>query len=337
MRLLLIADTHVPKRARDLPAEVWQQVEAAEAELGALKAQGEGIAQRQENIAAVLRDGRRRLSERNAQVQEFMTRRMAAQVEKERLDAEFDNLQNRIWEQYELTYGTALAMRSEQYDHKQAQERIRIIQREIRAMGTVNVAAVEEYVSVKERYDSYSSQKEDMLSAGADLEKISADLSRRMSRQYREQFEKLGEYFTQTFKELFGGGNAYISLQDEDNVLESGVEIHAQPPGKRLQHMSLLSGGERALTATAIVFAMLKLRPSPFCIMDEIEAALDEENVRNFGQFIREYAKSTQFVVVTHRKTTMEVMDRLYGVTMQESGVSSMVGIKMADYTEESA
>ena len=202
----------------------------------------------------------------------------------------------------------------------------------IREMGPVNVGAIEDYAATKERFDDLTAQQRDLTQAGEDLEKLIVRLLSQMEKQFVEEFDKLGAYFKETFARLFGGGYAELKLTDPDDALNCGIEIIAQPPGKKLQLLRLLSGGERALTAIAILFAMLKLKPTPFCILDEIEAALDEANIGYFADYLAEYAKSTQFVVVTHRKGTMERCDALYGVAMQERGVSGMVSVNLQDY-----
>ena len=174
-------------------------------------------------------------------------------------------------------------------------------------------------------------QRADLRKAQRDLEEIVSDLVRKMEKQFTEQFKLLNEHFSRTFTQLFGGGTAMLKLQDEKDVLGCGIDIVAQPPGKKLQLLSLLSGGERALTAIAILFAMLDIRPSPFCILDEIEAALDEANVANFADYLKQYSHDTQFIVVTHRKGTMERCDALYGVAMEEKGVSRMVSVQLSE------
>ena len=202
----------------------------------------------------------------------------------------------------------------------------------IREMGPVNVGAIEEYAATKERFDDLTAQQQDLTRAESDLQALITRLLSQMEKQFVAEFDKLGVYFKETFARLFGGGYAELKLTDPDDALNCGIEIIAQPPGKKLQLLSLLSGGERALTAIAILFAMLKLKPTPFCILDEIEAALDEANIGYFADYLAEYAKSTQFVVVTHRKGTMERCDALYGVAMQEKGVSGMVSVNLQDY-----
>lgn len=202
-------------------------------------------------------------------------------------------------------------------------------------MGPVNVTAVEDYRACRERYDDLSSQRDDLLKAQDDLQGIIRALQTQMERQFLENFHLLQQYLSETFVRLFGGGQAELRLMDENDVLGCGIEIVAQPPGKKLQMLSLLSGGERALTAIAILFAMLRLKPTPFCFLDEIEAALDDGNISTFAEYLRDFSKDTQFVVVTHRKGTMERCDGLYGVAMEEKGVSKMLSVELKDVSED--
>ena len=274
----------------------------------------------------------RALEERlQSQIQEETERRHRAEVQFARLEGDCKALQDRIWNTYELTYAGALEWKQEDFSLSDAEKEITAYRQEIRSLGAVNVHAVEEYQALRERYDQMVMQRDDLTAAAEDLQGIIDELLVKMERRFREQFKLLNEYFGQTFTALFGGGTASLSLADERNVLECGIEVVAQPPGKKLQLLSLLSGGERALTAIAILFAMLRLKPTPFCILDEIEAALDEANVANFANFLAEYAKSTQFVVVTHRKGTMERCQALYGVAMAERGVSRMVSVRLEE------
>ena len=199
-------------------------------------------------------------------------------------------------------------------------------------MGSVNVNAVEEYANTKARYDDLSAQREDLQKAEKDLRELIARLLTQMESTFVENFTKMQGYFAETFVRLFGGGHAELRLADPSDPLNCGIEVIAQPPGKKLQLLSLLSGGERALTAIAILFAMLKLKPTPFCILDEIEAALDDANISYFADYLKEFSKDTQFIVVTHRKGTMERCDTLFGVAMEERGISSMVSVNLKDY-----
>jgi len=247
----------------------------------------------------------------------------------QKIDSDIALLEQRIWDEYELTYANATGLRDENFKVTGAQTEINRLRKEIAALGTVNVNAIEEYLTTKERYSSLTVQRDDLVKAEKDLRKIIGEMVKKMEVQFAEQFAIINKYFGMTFKELFGGGKAELRLENSEDILGSGIEIVAQPPGKALQMLSLLSGGERALTAIAILFAMLKLKPTPFCILDEIEAALDEANVYNFADYLRAYADKTQFIVITHRKPTMEAADSLYGVAMEEKGVSKMVSVRL--------
>lgn len=249
----------------------------------------------------------------------------------ERIDTDIDLMQTRIEEEYGLSYETCLPFKKEEFDFKGATQEINRFKREISKLGYVNVNAIEDVKEVLTRYEMLSTQESDLIKAEQDLNEIIGELSKEMETRFLTQFHKINENFKVTFRELFGGGNASLELLDEENVLESGVEINAEPPGKNLKSITLLSGGEKALTAIAILFAILKMRPMPFSLLDEIEAALDEANVERFAQYLRKFAKSTQFIVITHRKPTMELADALYGVTMEEEGVSRMVSVKLSD------
>ncbi len=196
-------------------------------------------------------------------------------------------------------------------------------------MGTVNVASVDEYRRVCARVDEMTAQRDDLLKAKMDLMQIVEELEEKMKTQFEEQFRLLNENFQRTFVKLFGGGKAELRLTDPKDSLNCGIDIVAQPPGKKLQMLSLLSGGERALTAIAILFAILDLKPTPFCILDEIEAALDDANIDTYADYLKEYSRNTQFIVITHRKGTMERCDSLYGVVMEEKGISETVSVTL--------
>ncbi|MBR1408871.1 MAG: chromosome segregation protein SMC [Clostridia bacterium] len=254
-----------------------------------------------------------------------------------RLQSELSQQEQRIWEEYELTYAGAKEYVLPEFDAAKDGQRIGSIRQEIRAIGPVNLSATEEYLSCKERFDDLTRQRDDLIKAREDLQRIIDALQREMETQFMVSFRLLQQYLSETFTRLFGGGSAELRLSDESDVLGSGIEIAAQPPGKKLQMLSLLSGGERALTAIAILFAMLKLKPTPFCFLDEIEAALDDGNISTFAAYLQEFSKQTQFVIVTHRKGTMEYCDSLYGVSMEEKGVSKMLSVELKDVKEDSA
>lgn len=256
------------------------------------------------------------------------------ELAKARIEGDQKNLQNRIWDTYKLTYAGAEEFRRTPFDEKESDCRAAELQGQIRALGTVNVGAVEEYAETKARVDDLTAQQQDLKRAEMDLRELIEQLLIQMRSTFVENFSKMQGYFAETFTRLFGGGHAELKLMDPDDPLNCGIEVNAQPPGKKLQLLSLLSGGERALTAIAILFAMLKLKPTPFCILDEIEAALDDANIGYYADYLKEYSKGTQFIVVTHRKGTMERCNSLFGVAMEEQGVSRMVSVSLQDYQE---
>lgn len=256
------------------------------------------------------------------------------ELAKARIEGDQKNLQNRIWDTYKLTYAGAEEFRRTPFDEKESDCRAAELQGQIRALGTVNVGAVEEYAETKARVDDLTAQQQDLKRAEMDLRELIERLLIQMRSTFVENFSKMQGYFAETFTRLFGGGHAELKLMDPDDPLNCGIDVNAQPPGKKLQLLSLLSGGERALTAIAILFAMLKLKPTPFCILDEIEAALDDANIGYYADYLKEYSKGTQFIVVTHRKGTMERCNSLFGVAMEEQGVSRMVSVSLQDYQE---
>lgn len=258
-----------------------------------------------------------------------------AEVREARLQVELDNTTNRLWETYELTYEQALLQRTDIPADRKSSNRVKELKREIEALGTVNLGAIEEYQRVKERHDFLHQQASDLQAGKESLYKVIDEINQIMTGKFAETFKIIKENFEEVFAKLFGGGKAELVLTEPDNLLDTGVDMIAQPPGKKPQHLSLLSGGEKALTAISLLFAILKFKPSPFCVLDEIEAALDEANVRRFADFVKEFSERTQFIVVTHRKGTMEVADILYGVTMDESGVSKVVSMKLEDKVED--
>lgn len=253
------------------------------------------------------------------------------EAKKIKYEMELTNLKNKMWEDYELTISSskALLIENEEINIKQVEKDANRIRKEIKDLGEVNISSIEEYQKTKERYDFISNQKNDLEETKKKLENLISNMISIMKQQFTKNFKVITENFNSTFKQLFGGGKAELKLLDENDVLNSGIDIEVQPPGKKLQSMSLLSGGERALTATALLFAILQIKSPPFCILDEIEAALDDVNVHRFAEYIKEYSKKNQFIVITHRKGTMEVASSVYGVTMQEYGISKVVSMKL--------
>lgn len=253
-----------------------------------------------------------------------------------KIDSDLEYMGQSILEDYGETYESAITIREEGYDVKFGESEIIRIRRKRQALGSINANAIDEYKALKERHEEMTTQKEDLVKAEDDLKEAISKIRDEMQLQFDEGFKKINENFQRIFKELFGGGRAMLQMDyaEVDDKLEAGVEIVAEPPGKKLQKLSLLSGGEKALTAIAILFAILRLRPMPFCVLDEIEAALDEANVDRFANYLKKFSEETQFIVITHRKPTMEQADALFGVTMQEKGVSKTVSVKLSDVAE---
>lgn len=253
------------------------------------------------------------------------------EVEVNRMDVKLDNLLNVLSETYSITYEAACSHYKLEIDNKIARTKVSQLKKELQTLGMVNLNAVEEYDRVSERYNFLIKQRDDLVSAKNTLLDIIEEMDTIMEKEFMDTFNVIDNNFNQTFKELFKGGYASLKLTDPKNILETGIEIVASPPGKKLTSINLLSGGEKTLTAISLLFAILKSRPVPFCILDEVEAALDEVNVESFGQYLLKLKEKTQFILITHKKKTMEYVDLLYGVTMQESGVSKLVSVNLRD------
>jgi chromosome segregation protein len=253
------------------------------------------------------------------------------EVKANRFDVELDHLLNKLSEEYELSYDLAKQKYPPRGDTAEEQQIVNRLKKEIAALGTVNLGAIEEYERLSERAGFLSAQEADLNEAKAMLYQVIEEMDAEMSRRFQETFAEIREQFRDVFVQLFGGGRADLLLSQPDNLLETGIDIVAQPPGKKLQNLALLSGGERALTAMALLFAILRVKPVPFCVLDEVEAALDEANVSRFAEYMHQFSKQTQFICVTHRKGTMESADVLYGITMQEGGVSKLVSVRLED------
>ena len=237
-----------------------------------------------------------------------------------------------MWQEYELTYNLALPYKNaEMSDRNRLKKQSAVIKDEIKKLGDVNVNAIEDYKNISGRYGFLKTQRDDLVQAEEVLTRIAAELDDGMRRQFETEFSKIKTEFDKAFKELFGGGKGTLEIDTDSDILEAGVRVIAQPPGKKLQNMLQLSGGEKALTAIALLFAIQNMKPSPFCLLDEIEAALDDSNVGRFSRYLRKLTKNTQFIIITHRKGTMEAADRLYGITMQEKGVSTLVSVNLIE------
>ena len=254
-----------------------------------------------------------------------------AEIEVNRMDVKLDNLLNLLNETYNMTYEKATSLYKLELDSESARSKVGILKKKLKDLGEVNLAAPSEYEKVSTRYEFLISQREDLVKAENTLLEIIKEMDSVMKNEFINTFNIINKNFTETFKELFKGGTAELKLTDESDLLETGIEIVASPPGKKLTSISLLSGGEKTFTAISLLFAILKSRPVPFCILDEVEAALDEVNVDSFGQYINRLKNKTQFILITHKKKTMEYVDLLYGITMQESGVSKLVSVKLEE------
>ncbi len=251
-----------------------------------------------------------------------------SEVKKSKLEFELEQIVSKMWEEYEITPNDP-GEYEEPKNVAEVQKRVTSLRASMKDLGSVNIDAIEEYKKLKERYDFMSEQRLDLETTIAKLRKVILEMTDTMEKQFRERFKIINKNFSDVFTELFGGGKAELKLTDQDNILESGIEIEVQPPGKKLQNMMLLSGGERAFTAIALLFAILKINPAPFCVLDEIEAALDDVNVYRFAEYLKKFSNNSQFLVITHRKGTMEAGNTVYGITMEENGISKLLSLDL--------
>lgn len=261
-------------------------------------------------------------------IEELKAQITKLEVKKTKAEEDITEIINKMWEEYELTPNNAGNYQKPE-NIALTQRRVNVLRTNIKELGSVNVDSIEEYKNQKERYDFMCEQRLDLDETMAKLRNVIQDMTETMRKQFKEKFEVINKNFGEVFKELFGGGMAEVTLTDETNILECGIDITVQPPGKKLQNMTLLSGGEKAFTAIALLFAILKINPAPFCVLDEIEAALDDVNVYRYAEYLKKFAKDTQFLVITHRKGTMEAADTVYGVTMEEKGISKLLSMKL--------
>ena len=297
-------------------------------QIAAISAQREELEKRSAQIRILERD---KTSER-----ELSGRELARLEERKiNIEKEYNNIISKLWEEYELTRREAEKTAIKIEEPNKAQKRLSELKQGIKSLGNVNVSAIEEYKEVSERYEFMSAQVADVEKSKAEIEKLIVTLTKQMKEIFVESFGAINRNFTETFKELFGGGTASLSLSDPENILTSGIDILVHPPGKIVVHLDALSGGEKALVAVALYFAIMKVRPAPFCVMDEIEAALDDVNVFRFASYLRRLTAKTQFILITHRRGTMEVADVLYGVTMQDEGISKLLELRSTEVAEK--
>ena len=301
------------------------QTAAYESAISHKTIQKEDTARKQRELFSV----REEISARITELDKDMFR---LQSQEEKLSERLEAGVSYLWSEYEMTAAEAQTLKKDTFVSLPGlQRQIEELKARIRGLGSINVNAIEDYREVSERYNFMKNQHEDLVAAQAELEKIILELDTGMRRQFKEKFSEIRAEFDRVFKELFGGGRGTLELMEEEDILEAGIQIIAQPPGKKLQNMMQLSGGEKALTAISLLFAIQNLKPSPFCLLDEIEAALDDSNVDRFAGYLHKLTKNTQFIVITHRRGTMMSADRLYGITMQEKGVSALVSVKLIE------
>ncbi|MBT9776620.1 chromosome segregation protein SMC [Clostridium sp. MCC353] len=312
-------------RLNQMIGQTVQDMERLQAQVGAQVQEKEEKGMKQKSFFKQ----REEITERISRLDKEMFR---LQSQKEKLDEKLENHVNYMWNEYELTFSTAEKLRNPELTVlTEIKKQIDSLKNSIRSLGNVNVNAIEDYKEISERYEFMKTQHDDLIQAEETLLKIIEELDTGMRRQFEEKFREIKTEFDKVFKEMFGGGHGTLELMEEEDILEAGIQIISQPPGKKLQNMMQLSGGEKALTAIALLFAIQNLKPSPFCLLDEIEAALDDSNVDRFAGYLHKLTKHTQFIVITHRRGTMVASDRLYGITMQEKGVSTLVSVNLIE------
>lgn len=320
--------------AEETEAEIDQNIDSAKEGKQALTINIQQMRSRRSERTQLMQDQERELKEENKKRQAFTQAIQQKEVKANRLDVVLENRLSRLQTEYTITFEKAQQIYEKADNLEETEATVKQIKLSIDQLGTVNLGAIDEYDRISERYDFLAEQKNDLVEAKQTLYSVISEMDEEMQKRFGETFSQIKEEFAVVFQQLFGGGHAELKLTDPNNLLETGVEIIAQPPGKKLQHLGLLSGGERALTAITLLFAILRVRPVPFCVLDEVEAALDEANVTRFAKYINQYSENTQFIVITHRKGTMEKADVLYGVTMQEAGVSRLVSVRLEDTKE---
>ncbi len=336
---LVAIDSQIEKNNEFIDsAEAMIKQRLSSAPASAQKAELESVIAKRDEVEkgkVTLSDKIKELDGEKARVMEEIShlndKKFREEMNLQKVDTELEQMQERIYEEYNLVYSDCLNFRRPEFDINEAMPEINKLKKSISALGYVNVNAIEDCKVLLERYDDLSSQCDDLHKAEDDLTKIIKDLSSIMIEKFNNELDRINESFKLTFRELFGGGTAKLALSDETQPLDSGVEIFAQPPGKKIQNMTLLSGGEKSLTAMAVIFAILRIKPLPFCLFDEVEAALDDSNVEIVDKYLKKLSNETQFILITHKKPTMEYAEALYGVTMEEKGVSKIVSVKLAD------
>ena len=316
-------------------AQLQQRQQENDADTQAVRDELDKILKSRMECEAAKTRAEREAQEKNKDI--LNMERACALLEQKKVTTAMEERQiiDKLWDSYELTPGTAGDKRGQIESVAAGNRRIAELKRKISALGTPNLGAIEEYARVNERYSYLVEQRDDVMTSKRELESIIRNITAEMTTIFVEEFKKIDHYFGQTFEEMFGGGKGALVLENPEEPLTCGIEIRVQPPGKQLKTITLLSGGEKAFVATALYFAILKVRPTPFCILDEIDAALDDRNVERFATYLRNLAQKTQFIVITHRRGTMEESDVLYGVTMQEQGVSKLLRLDLNQMEEQ--
>ena len=323
------------KTANSENVELKQQIEKIKQEIEKIKSQVANSGEHIEKLKQERIEKNQKLSKKEEEqteefniIEDLKAQITKIEVKKTKTEEDITDIINKMWEEYELTPNNVESYRKPE-NVALTQRKVNQLRTDIKELGSVNVDAIDEYKNLKDRYDFMCEQRLDLEETMSKLRKVIQDMMEIMKQQFKEKFEIINKNFGEVFKELFGGGVAEVTLTDENNILESGIEITVQPPGKKLQNMTLLSGGEKAFTAIALLFAILKINPAPFCVLDEIEAALDDVNVYRYAEYLKKFSKETQFLIITHRKGTMEVADTVYGVTMEEKGISKLLSMKL--------
>lgn len=315
--------------------ELKQQIENTKQEIEKVKSQVGKSKEHIEKLKQERIDKNEKLSQKEEEqtaefkiIEDLKAQITKIEVKKTKTEEDITDIINKMWEEYELTPNNVESYRKPE-NVALTQRKVNQLRTDIKELGSINVDAIDEYKNLKDRYDFMCEQRLDLEDTMSKLRKVIQDMMEIMKQQFKEKFEIINKNFGEVFKELFGGGMAEVTLTDEDNILECGIDITVQPPGKKLQNMTLLSGGEKAFTAIALLFAILKINPAPFCVLDEIEAALDDVNVYRYAEYLKKFSKETQFLIITHRKGTMEAADTVYGVTMEEKGISKLLSMKL--------
>ena len=308
--------------------ELKQNIEQIKIEVSTSSETAQKLKQEKSNKNMAITKVETEIEEKYKIIEEIKNQANKLEVKKSKLDVELEQIINKMWEDYEITPNTAGEFKKPNNVAETTKE-VKHLRDEIKNLGSINIDSIEEYKQTKERYDYMCEQRLDLENASSKLKKVIQDMTKIMKEQFEKQFNIINKNFGEVFKELFGGGKAELKLTDETDILNCGIEIEVQPPGKKLQNMMLLSGGERAFTAIALLFSILRINPAPFCVLDEIEAALDDVNVYKFADYLKKFTGETQFLVITHRKGTMEAADTVYGITMEESGISKLLSMKL--------